>query len=64
MRLTHILLPQTDDGNPLGRRITASEHVATYLQNHHAGSVLAVELLEHLNQAHACMIVHIQPRGA
>src|SRR5438270_13985937 len=29
------------------------QHIATYLHDHHAGSVAAVELLEHLEAAHA-----------
>jgi hypothetical protein len=31
----------------------ADKHVATYLNDHLAGSVVAVELLEHLEKAHA-----------
>ncbi|HYP29734.1 MAG TPA: hypothetical protein VE262_23680 [Blastocatellia bacterium] len=31
----------------------ADEHIATYLNDHLAGSVVAVELLEHLEEAHA-----------
>ncbi|HEX5760588.1 MAG TPA: hypothetical protein VF121_15485 [Thermoanaerobaculia bacterium] len=31
----------------------ASEHIATYLNDHLAGSVVALELLEHLETAHA-----------
>ena len=31
----------------------ADEHIATYLNDHLAGSVVAIELLEHLEQAHA-----------
>ena len=31
----------------------ANEHVATYLNDHLAGSVVALELMEHLQEAHA-----------
>jgi hypothetical protein len=31
----------------------ASEHIATYLNDHLAGSVVALELLEHMEKAHA-----------
>lgn len=31
----------------------ANEHIATYLNDHLAGSVVAIELLEHLEAAHA-----------
>ena len=31
----------------------ANEHIATYLNDHLAGSVVALELLEHLEGAHA-----------
>ena len=31
----------------------ADEHIATYLNDHLAGSVVALELLEHLEKAHA-----------
>src|ERR1044071_4468697 len=31
----------------------ANEHIATYLNDHLAGSVIALELLEHLEAAHA-----------
>jgi hypothetical protein len=31
----------------------ANEHLATYLNDHLAGSVLALELMEHLEEAHA-----------
>jgi hypothetical protein len=36
-----------------GGTAMASQHVATYLNDHLAGSVVALELLEHLQKAHA-----------